>query len=192
MALALVTAPTKEPLLVSEIKTQLRIDHASEDDLLASYLVSARLYLEGRYGWLGRVFLTQTWDESFDAFPATFRLTLAPVQSITSITYLDTAGASVVLAASLYRTDLVSEPARITPAYGTTWPSTYDVTNAVTVRYVAGWTSAAGVPEPAKLALMLLIGHFYSHREGGEGPDAELDRALDRLLRPLRISSGVA
>ena len=42
------------------------------------------------------------------------------------------------------------------------YPSTYPVPNAVTVRFVAGYTS---VPAGIKAAMKLLIGHWYKNRE---------------------------
>ena len=188
-ALVVVTAPTVEPLTLAEAKAHLRVTAVDENDLITSYIATARQHLDGQYGWMGRAFCSQTWDYKLDAFPCVIRPPLSPIQSVTSIKYLDTAGDEQTLATAKYRSDLVTEPARITEAYGETWPSTYDVTNAVTVRIVAGWTSAALVPEPIKLAMRLLIAHWYGNREAFlEGAVAkDVDAALARLLMPLRV-----
>ena len=111
---------------------------------------AAREYLEA---FTRRALLTQTWDLKLDAFPCADEviwLPKPPVASVTSITYLDTAGASQTWSSSLYRTDLPAGPmaqrARITPAYAQYYPSTYGVTNAVTVRFVCGYGGATDVP----------------------------------------------
>ena len=85
-----------------------------------------------------------------------------PLQSVTSIKYLDTAGAEQTLASYTYRVDAVREPGRIALDYGKYWPSTYPVMNAVTVRFVAGY---ATVPEPIRWALLMLINELYEQRQ---------------------------
>lgn len=188
-ALVVVAAPTIEPVTLAEAKAHLRVTATAEDALIDSYIATARQHLDGQYGWMGRAFCSQTWDYKLDAFPSVIHPPLAPVQSVTSIKYLDTAGAEQTLATTEYRADLASEPARITEAYGKTWPSTYDVTHAVTARIIAGWTTVALVPEPIKLAVKLLVAHWYANREAFlEGAVAkDVDAALARLLMPLRV-----
>jgi len=51
------------------------------------------------------------------------------------------------------------------PAYQQTWPSTRSVANAVTIRFVCGYASAAAVPFSMLAAIKLLVGHWYSNRE---------------------------
>ena len=97
----------------------------------------ARMLAEGK---TRRAFITQTWDWLFDAFPASgLKVPKPPLQSVTSITYIDTDGNSQTLAATEYRVDNSTEPGRITPAFSKVWPVTRAVTNAVTVRIVVGF-----------------------------------------------------
>ncbi|GAG61279.1 unnamed protein product, partial [marine sediment metagenome] len=68
-----------------------------------------------------------------------------------------------------YRTDIVSEPARINPAHGLVWPSSRDVTNAVYVTFIAGYGDAGSdVDEDLLSAVYLLLGHYYEHREAAQ------------------------
>lgn len=191
MALSLITAPTAEPVTLAEAKSHLRVDSADDDTLITALIAAARLHLDGKDGWLGRALVTQTWDLLLDDFQGVIRLPLAPVQSITSVTYLDTAGVLQTLAASKYRTDLVTEPARITEEFGMVWPSTYGVVNAVTIRFVAGYGAPGAVPEAIKLGLKALIAHFYEQREpvliGGGAVEIQLH--LERILMPYRVWS---
>lgn len=189
MPLALVTPPSGEALTTSEVKSFLRVTSSADDTLIDTLIATARQHLDAKDGWLGRCILTQTWDLKLDAFSCVIYLPLAPVTSVTSITYLDTAGVSQTLAASVYRTDLVSEPARIMEDYGQVWPSTYDVVNAVTVRFVAGYATAAAVPAPIKQAMKMLIAHWYENREAVLTGTASkpIEWAVDALLFPLRV-----
>lgn len=163
--------------------------NTTADPLLAGYLTAARLHVEGRDGWLNRALVTQTWDLFLDRFPCAIVLPLPPLQSVTSVTYLDNTGASQTLATNQYRVDTARVPARITPAYGVTWPNTYGVPNAVTVRFVAGYGAPAAVPGPIRLGLTMLAAHFYEHRE----PvlvgtiQARLPFHVEALLMPFRV-----
>lgn len=160
MSLALVTAPTVEPVTLQEAKDHLRID-GSDDDATVSMLISAaRRWCED---YTGRTFVTTTWDWSFDCFDGPVLCVPRPaLKSVTSISYVDTAGVTQVLSSAVYRVDTASEPGRIALAYGQTWPSTQSVINAVTVRFVAGYV---GVPEHVRCAILMLVGEMFEQRQ---------------------------
>ncbi len=164
MALVEVTAPAVEPLTLAEAKDHLRVDHVNEDSLIEPMIKAARQFAEGV---TRRALITQTWDWLLDAFPAwELSVPKPPLQSVTSITYVDTDGNSQTLAASEYRVDNSTEPGRITPAFSKVWPVTRAVTGAVTVRIVAGYGVAGqDVPGEIRLAMAEHIGHWYEHRE---------------------------
>ena len=185
-ALALITAPTAEPVTLTEAKAHLRVTAADDDTLITSLIVAARHWAEG---FTGRALITQTWDLYLDAFPE-WELTLPKplLQSITSIAYTDTNGASQTLATDQYLVDSKSEPGRITPAYGLVWPSTRWQTNAVKVRLVAGYADAAAVPGPVKSACLLMLGELYARRESAivGAPIASVPVSAEYLLWPYR------
>lgn len=66
MGLALVLAPTSEPVTLAEARDQCRITGSDSDALLARFLLDARQYAEG---YTRRVFMTQTWDAFFRHWP---------------------------------------------------------------------------------------------------------------------------
>jgi uncharacterized phiE125 gp8 family phage protein len=194
MSLSLVTAPTLEPLTGDEAKLHLRIDGTSAEDALVDTLIkAARQHVET---FTQRALLTQTWDWKLDAFPVCrFTLPMACVTSITSISYIDRDGASQTWSSAKYLTDLPTGPksqfGRIDTAYGEIYPQTRCQMNAVTVRFVAGYGSAASsVPAAIKAAMKLLIGHWYQNRESvviGVGIGAvDVPQAVDFLLWPYR------
>jgi len=62
--------------------------------------------------------------------------------------------------------DADSEPPRLFPAYGTFWPMTLRVPNAVQILFTAGYgNDAADAPANLKIAVMLAAGVSYEHRE---------------------------
>jgi uncharacterized phiE125 gp8 family phage protein len=130
------------------------------DPYLTMLIKSARMHAEQV---LNRYLITQTVDAYFDEFPDLIQL--PPLQSVSAITYLDTTSAEQTLAADQYTVDAVSIPARITPAYNVTWPSTYEQTNAVKVRFVAGYGNAADVPANIKNWMLMRIKTLYETRD---------------------------
>lgn len=170
MAAWLLTPPSTEPISLAEARLHLRIDESvtNEDALVQSLVTATRQWGEN---FTGRAFITQTWQEKLDRFCGRLVLPKAPVASVTSITYLDTTGATQTLSSSLYRVSLptgpFAGPATIEPEYGETWPMTRAVDNAVTVTYVAGYgAKGADVPAAILAALKLRLGTLYEHREG--------------------------
>ncbi|MDV2503086.1 MAG: head-tail connector protein [bacterium] len=189
------TAPTKEPITTDEAKAHLRVDITDDDTLIDSLVNAARLYAEG---FTSRALITQTWDLFLDDFPASpgrlrqeaIIVPKAPLQSITTVKYLDTAGDQQTLAASKYRVDAKSHPGRITPAYGEVWPTTRGVINAVEVRFIAGYGDAeTDVPQQIIQGMLMLIGHLYENREAViVGTTASnVPQATEYLLWPYRL-----
>jgi len=166
--------------------------NTTDDPLLAMLIASARLSGET----ITRTkFITQTWDLILDSFPAVeIKSVLAPVQSITSIKYLDNDGVLQTLAADQYTLDADTPPGWIIPAYGTSWPSTRDSANAVTVRMVVGYGAASAVPEGIKHWMLIRVKQMYDQRNAMSvgGAVAEFPRSfVDGLLDPYRAISFV-
>ena len=111
-----------------------------------------------------------------------------PLQSVTSITYVDDAGDTQTLSSSLYQVDTKSQPGRIIPAYGESWPTVRSNTlNAVTVNFVAGYgDDPEDVPAGLRHAVKFLCGHWFEQRETvviGNGITIEtVPMAVDALL----------
>lgn len=160
--LVLITGPTEEPLTREEVAEHLRLE---EPDAYSTALVTvARQHVEAV---TSRALCTQTWELVLDAFPqdGVVRLGKGKLQSVTSVTYLDSAHATQTLAADQYQVDTVSEPGRVVRQVDVDWPVTSGRINAVRVRFVAGYGSAAAVPLDLKQAMLMLIANLYENRE---------------------------
>jgi len=138
--------------------------NTTEDPTLNALIKVARQYAETV---TRRALITQTWDWVMDAFPTgDFEVPLPTLQSVTSIKYYDTNGTLTEwLPVTEYNVDINSEPGRISPAYQVVYPTARDINNAVTVRFIAGYGTAAAVPQGIKQAMLMLISHWYAHRE---------------------------
>ncbi len=195
------TGPAVEPVTRDEAKAWSRIDTDYDDLVVDSLIKRAREHCEAI---TQRQFITATYALVMDGFPTWFRpdvyrvterregtdilLPAPPLVSVQSITYLDGTGATQTVAAADYVVSTYDDPGRIALASGKTWPLTLDQINAVTVAYTAGYgDTAASVPESIKLAMLLLVSHFYENREATQSSAAlpkEMDFSVKETLRP--------
>lgn len=164
--------PTFEPLSVAEAMAHCRIDTNADDTYVEGLISVAREWCEDS---TATCIVTSTWALSMDDWPTTTlsgvdanRIVLPrpPLQSVSSIQYVDTDGTTQTLSTDVYAVDTSSPyQSRVTLKYAQAWPSIRSVANAITITYVAGYTSAANVPPRIKHAMKLLIGHWYENRE---------------------------
>lgn len=163
MITKLTSAPSVEPLTLTEVKLHLRLvtlaadaaAYTREDDLLNGLILAARTMAEN---YTHRALITQTWTAYLQDFPLRIKLPYPPFQSVTSIT---SEGAAF--------TDFkVGVAGVIEPADSYTWPSLSNAPGAdpIVVIWKAGYgTAATNVPEPIRQAMKLMIGHLYANHE---------------------------
>lgn len=192
MSLTLVSAPSVEPITVAEAVNHLRLDSNVESATLERLIEAARLSAEE---YTRRAFITQTWDWRLDAFPrcASWEIPKAPLQSITSIKYIDDTGTEQTWSSSSYDVSVAAGPhalpGRVALAYGISYPSTRYQIDAVTVRFVAGYGVASAVPAAIKQAMLLLIAEMFERREEVTIGTIQSPNMMSaaRLLGPFRL-----
>lgn len=206
--------PIVEPVPLDLAKRHLRVDFDDDDTLIAAYISAARVMAESR---TRRAFFNQTIALKLDLFPIFGSETIAPnvgsavswywrwweqyairlprprLQSVTSITYLDTSNTLQTLAPASYAVDAASEPARIVPAPGTFWPyNSQYIPGSITVTYVAGSYGDGIVvndaPQNLVSWILLMTAHLYQNRSlTSQGQAVAAIPGLDALLDPLRF-----
>ena len=185
-ALKLITAPTVEPVTTTEAKAHLAIDDSTFDTQIDSFISTARQVVENH---TSRQINTATWELVTDAFPRipTSKLALpkGELQTVDSVKYTDADGNEQTLASSEYQVSDSREPAVIQPAYTKSWPTTRVELDAVRIRFTCGYGDASDVPEPIKQAILLLVGHYFEHRE------SVLVNATPQVL-PMAVDSLIA
>lgn len=190
VSLVTVTPPASEPVSLNEAMLHLRVDVSDagphpEATLIETLISAARAHVEAE---TNRVLITQTLEARWDAWRDVLELPRTPVQSVTSVTYVDETGATQTLSNSAYRVDVAGLVARVTPAFDTAWPTARAVTGAIAVRFVAGYGAASAVPAPLKAAMLLLIGHLYENRTAAtERALTEAPLAVAALINPYRV-----
>jgi uncharacterized phiE125 gp8 family phage protein len=187
MSLKRITAPAETPVDLTTAKAHVRVIGTAQDALLTLYLEAATGNLDGKDGVLGRALVTQTWEYALDSFPSEeIRIPLPPLQSVTSIKYLDTDGVEQTLDSARYLVDTSGEPGWVVvDADG--WPDTYDSANAVKIRFVCGYGAGTAVPASLKAAVLLHTGDLFENRQIGVEKQVFENAAYDRLVWPYRI-----
>lgn len=194
--LSVVTAPSGTVVSTAEAKASLRLllSVADEDDVIEALIQAATDRIEAI---TGRALLTQTWDLKLDRWPsAAIDVPKPNLRSVTSITYVDAAGATQTWTSSLYQVSAPSgataERGRIVPAYGQTYPTLRPQMDAVTVRFSAGYGTSADVPAALKQAALLMVGEWYDSSRSGLAIGTivnTLPHGVDALLMPYRSPS---
>ena len=187
-SLVVTVAPTTEPVTLDEAKSWMKLDDVPASDAAVNgAIAAARNTIEQ---WLRRQLLTATYELSLDAFPTVrdnvIRLEMGPVQSIVSISYKDVDDNLAIMILDDVSQDLKTDPARLRPKQGNTWPATRNDLNVVTIEYVTGYGVVADIPGSILTALRMLITDLYAH------PSAQAEMKLmdnatyERLLWPHR------
>lgn len=175
-------APSATPITLIDLSAWLRLDLPAESGLLEQLIQDVVDYIEGPNG-IGIALMPQTWEMQLDGFPACcIEIPLTPVRRIESIAYVDTEGGSQVL--DEFQADVVSQPAKILPAYGASWPPTRCLLNAVTVTFTAGYDP---VPGDLRRAVMLLAAHWFEHRTASTEPIYQIPFGVDHILDKYRV-----
>lgn len=183
MTLTTIAEPAAEPVSRDEVREAARVDAAEADSYLDGLIVAARRHVEA---FTRRRLITQTVRLTCDGFRPLHPLPVAPVQSVSAVTYLDGAGATQTLASSAYRLVASREPPALSAVYGTTWPPVRADHDAVAIDLVVGYGDAGSdVPADIRLAMQHLIAHWYDNREAvAVGGAVAMPLSVRDLLMP--------
>lgn len=159
--LQLAVAPAAEILSTADAKEFLRIDTAAEDELIAAFILTARLWVEK---YLGKALVTQEWKATYESFHVsendTVQLPMGSLQSVESVKYYDSDDVLQTVSTSDYYVDTLKARVRFT-----TLPDLQDRPNALEINYTAGYGDAAtDVPEPIITAVRYLVTQFFENR----------------------------
>jgi uncharacterized phiE125 gp8 family phage protein len=159
------TAPTAEPLTLTEARAHSRFDSFAEDGVIAGFILAARTYIETL---CGIALCPTTFLMTIDDFPNAdyIELPREPLQSIVAVTYKNLTGGTTTWAASEYEVDLYSTPPRLRPKDEYDWPDDVkDQLAAVSIEFVAGYSGPEAIPQPIMQALRMLTAHYIENRE---------------------------
>ena len=199
MGLIQTSDPATEPVDLATARGWLKVDSTADDATISMLIRAARRMIERR---TNRILISSGWELTLDRFPCptadrrpfdtvgnAILVPRGPVMAVTAITYVDAAGAQQTLASPNYIVDLTGEPVRIVPAWNASWPITRSQIAAVKVAFTAGYADAAAVPDDLKIALQLLVAHWYENREAVVTGtiSTTVGLAFDEIVAPYRL-----
>lgn len=182
MFLQTTVLPATEPLVVQDARDHLHLVSTREDSLIGTLIAAARAHAEN---YLRRRLITQTVVLHGLDFGCCADLGVSPLLSVTSVTYTGLDGVSATLAPSLYRVIASQMPPRVEPVFGAVWPVTLPGSDTVQVTMQVGYGAAVDVPAPIRVAMLLLISHWFHNREAvAPGAMSEVPQSVTALLGP--------
>lgn len=164
-----------------------------------SWRITADRFPSPMAGRLTEYWLGQQWGLAgmggVSQFPLTdrtgygFMIPWTPLVTVDSIKYLDIGGNLQTLAATEYKVDADTEPARVLPAFGKAWPSTRQEINAVQVNFTAGYGDRENVPEMIKAAIIMFAkAHYEAAFDNAKSQEYERRmKAVNMMLTPFRV-----
>lgn len=162
-----VTPPATEPVTLSEMREHLGITQStdtSRDSIISRRIVCAREWAEE---YTRTFFITQSILGSADDFHENIIYLKRPLQSVTTVKYIDETGIQQLISSSEYQVDTLS--ACILPKYGAEWPTARNQPNSVQIQFIVGYGNAAAVPESIKEAIRFIVSQWEVFQSSIEG-----------------------
>lgn len=160
MRFSLVTGPSTEPIIASELQTHANI--IGEDSYLESLIVAARKQME-RY--LNRALITQSWKVFYDCWSYEMQIPFPPLISVSTVKYYNSAGTLTTLASSNYWVVNTQDPGMVIRRHDVSYPELQDgKPDAIEIAFTAGYGNADDVPEDIRHGIKLLATDLYEHR----------------------------
>ena len=178
-------AAASEPVTVTQAKAQCRVDGTDSDTEITALIAAARSYVES---YCGRVLITRTITAKCDSFADFAQFPIVPLASVTSVSYVDGAGATQTLSTDVYEVRTDGLTASLALKSGQSWPSIQSGSR-ITVTAVVG---ASAAPEAVMHAMLLLIADWYDQRGNtvlGTNQPTEMPHAVTALLANYRAFS---
>lgn len=187
-----IASPVNFPISLQDVKRNIgiTIDDDSQDLSIFESIKSLTNWTEE---YLNRSLITRTLSLDFDELECDLVLAKEPIQSITSITYYDTANTQQTVPAEYYSLDTSSAVASIYLNYGYSWPSSLEYRNSVTVTYVSGYgDNGSDIPESIRKAMLIIMDNWlrYQATTASGLPVSTIPYAAEQLLRPFRCMPG--
>ena len=167
METTLNTAPTVEPVSLTEIKRHVRIEPNDEDNDIYLYnLISVAREQVEMITW--RKLITQTWYGYLNDWPSGdyIELPFGSLQSVTAVRYTDVDASQSTWSSAEYIVGTDYQKGRITLADGYAWPNeNLYPSNPIEIEFVCGYGLADSVPNQIKHAIKLMVSELYENRE---------------------------
>ena len=179
MGLKVITEPATEPVTLAEASLFIRYTQSLQNNVITALITAARRYVES---WTNRTLVTTTYEYYLEDFCNVMEMPKSTVNSITSITYVDSNGDTQTLASTVYGLDNVSPINTVYLLPEQSWPAVQTQPNAVKITFPAGYGAASAVPEDVKIAIKIMVGFMFEQREAMQEQELKNNPAIMQLL----------
>ncbi|NHZ78440.1 hypothetical protein F2P44_03950 [Massilia sp. CCM 8695] len=175
MTTRLITAPVGMAVSLSAARNAARLNGSDFD---AELEIDILAITEDAEFEMQRAIIARSYLATLDRFESRIRLAPSPLQSVTSVKYLDIEGIERTVPIADYFVNTVATPGWVEPTLGKQWPATLPRTGAVTIVFVSGYgLTDASTPAPIKKYLLAKIKEMYA--PAGTAVSPHLVRLLD-------------
>jgi uncharacterized phiE125 gp8 family phage protein len=189
VALLLLESPSIEPVTLEDVKKHLHIMSDGQNSQIAGYIKSARSDVEA---FLKMSLLPTKWKYVFDCFNYEIRLPIGPVLDANGfkVEYVDSDGITQEIDPAGYKLSF-GDTGIVRPGYLAPWPTPRSEPDAVSITFIAGWTSAELIPPAIVQVVKMRAADFFEHRENtvvselrSANVSQELARGMKNMLFP--------
>lgn len=178
-----------EVLNLTTVKNHLRVEHSDDDTLISGYTESVIDYLESI---TGRVIGQKVVTQYLNDFPLSDNPIILETNYLSGLTiqyYTDVTSSASTFSSNDYRIITLGSYTQVQP--NNNWVTTDDKEGSVVLTYTAGYYTTNDIPKAIKQAALLLIGHYYEHRENViiGSITSTLDFTIDALITPHKYFS---
>lgn len=191
MNLEVTVAPTSEPFDLDNstgtgAKNWLKVVDDDDDALITALIKASREQFEHK---TGRTALTTTYTAYFDRFRGRcINLEKPPLQSVTSVKYLDEDSTWQTIDSSWYRVEAKTDSGQVILLDDYTWPTDLlDGPNVIEVIYKAGYLTVAKIPVVAIQWMKCLVTDMYENRQSDTPSTVNQHKFIDGLLDSLIV-----
>ena len=148
-----VTAPSSEPVTLTEAKLYLRVDNTTEDALISDLIVAARMDAEK---YLKRSLISQTWQLSYNEYvERAVSLPMPPIANIVSVVVTARDGTTQTIDPNTYYLNAAGNKLIF---------DNYITGFLIQITYNTGYGAATAIPQPIKYGIMSHIAALYDER----------------------------
>lgn len=177
----LITAPVSNPVTLQEVKEHMRVWFSDDDVYIAALLDAAVSHLDGYKGTLNRCIVSQTWRTSHRHFCREMETLFTDTTAVV-LKYYDVDNVLQTVDDANYQ--VYADYIRLNRSF--VIPAVYsDRDDAVLMESTHGYET---VPETLKLAIKILVTHWYRNRAPVSfgGAPTKIPHSIDALVAPHR------
>jgi len=181
MGLVITVEPAEEPVTLAEASLFMRYTGSLQNAVVTALIVAARKDVES---WTNKTMVTTTYEYYTNDLCDEILIPTGTIQSITSITYQDSADATQTLTSTLYKLDNKSIQNKVFRDPIETYPQVLVQPNAVKITFDAGFGAASAVPENLKTVIKMRVAELFEHREANTTASRQPNEAMMAILSP--------